>query len=313
MDDITYWLALSAVPGIGPTTFRRLTDEFGGPLAAMQASIDELAAIPRINREAAQAIRAAEGEAERIGMELASIDDEGISVLTLHDPRYPENLRVVSDAPPILYVNRGFDEGDTLAVSIVGSREATPEATKVARSLANGFAERGVTIVSGLAIGIDTAAHEGALEVGGRTIGVLGCGIRIIHPRRNRLLAEDMIGNGALCSELMPNARPSAANLMARDRIVSGLSRATVIVQATEGGGSMDTARRAEKQSRLRFAVRWDERGPEYGGNRALLAGDATPLPSQGPWDFDALVETLRNTDVMPPDEKKVKQLRLFG
>ena len=313
MDDITYWLALSSVPGVGPTTFRRLIDEFGRPLAAMQASLDDLMSIPRINRETAEAIQRAQEDAERIEAELASLADEGIDVLTLEDPRYPANLRAVTDAPPILYIQGSFEEADSLAVAIVGSREATPEGLSVARSLANGLAERGVTVVSGLAIGIDSAAHEGALEVGGRTIGVLGSGIRIIHPRRNRLLAEDMTASGAICSELMPNARPSAANLMARDRIVTGLSRAVIVVQASENGGSMDTARRAQKQRRLCLAVEWETTTPEYSGNRTLLARSAEPIPSEGPWDFDALVDTIRKAQVVPPDGNKAKQLRLFG
>ena len=169
-----------------------------------------------------------------------------------------------------------LQERDTQAVAVVGTREPTPQAARLAEMLGRQLAARGLTIVSGLAVGIDTAAHRGALQAeDGRTLAVLGSGLRAIHPRQNIPLAEEIVQHGAVLSELAPNTRARGANLMARDRIVSGLSVAVIVVEAKEKSGSLDTANKARRQGRLLFAV------PDSPGTDALLAAGAEALQPQ--------------------------------
>ena len=163
--DTKYWLTLSTVSGVGPKTFRRLMEKFGTPQAAMQASPDELTAIPKVTAEMAEEIRRAAERVDEVEAELAALSDDGIRVLTLADEEYPRNLRFASDSPAILYVRGGVQAADSLALAIVGSRDASAEALDLSAALARGLASEGVTIVSGLAEGVDTAAHQGALEV----------------------------------------------------------------------------------------------------------------------------------------------------
>lgn len=280
-----YWVALTMVAGMGPKTFRRAIERFGCPAAVFEASVDELAKIPRITIEAAEHILATPlGEVEE---ELLSLDEEGIDVLTINDQEYPTNLKPLPHAPPVLFLLGHLLEGDRASVAIVGSRCATSQGLALAKELAAGLAREGLTVVSGLAEGIDTAAHQGALQGGGRTIAALGSGIRVIHPRENENLAKEIMERGALLSELHPNTPPLGQNLMARDRIISGLSRAVIVVEAEEQSGSLHTAGEAKKQGRLVFAM--DNPSP---GNQWLLCEGAIKL--SGPQiDFDTLAERI--------------------
>ncbi|HAL61007.1 MAG TPA: DNA-protecting protein DprA [Chloroflexi bacterium] len=281
-----YWVALSIVAGMGPKTFRRAIERFGRPAAVFEASVDELTKIPRITMEMAEDILATPlGEVEE---ELLSLDEEGINVLTMNDQAYPANLKPLPDAPPVLFLLGQLLGGDSTSVAIVGSRRATLQSLALAKELAAGLARKGLTVVSGLAEGIDTAAHQGALQGGGRTIAVLGSGVRVIHPRENEGLAKDIMEQGALLSELHPNAPPLGQNLMARDRIVSGLSRAVIVVEAEEQSGSLHTASEAKKQGRLVFVI--DNPSP---GNKRLLREGAIKL-SGAQIDFDTLAERIK-------------------
>jgi DNA processing protein len=220
---------------------------------------------------------------ETLEAELLSLDDEGIDLLTWDDRRFPAHLRGLPDAPLVLFMRGSLLTSDPLAVAIVGARAASPAGIEVARVLGRELAARGLTIVSGLAPGVDTAAHRGALEsAAGRALAVLGSGLRFVHPRENVELAERIADRGALLSELHPNARPRGPQLMARDRIVSGLSRAVVVVEAGENSGSLDTAARAKQQGRLVFAV------PGSPATDQLLAAGARCLGPDSP-AFDAL------------------------
>jgi len=241
---------------------------------------------------------------------LYALEEEGVDVLTLANEAYPANLRAIDNAPAILYMRGRVQSCDREAVAIVGSRDAMPEATNFAHALAGALVEAGVTVVSGLALGIDGAAHAGALEAGGRTIGVLGSGIRVIFPREHGEMALQMVESGAVLSELVPNAQPSGANLMARDRIVSGLSRGVVVVQAAQKSGTMDTARRAQKQGRPIFAVDWPGNDDWTAGNRALLRGEAHALDPEASTDIDSLLSQLVDPEEQGPELKK--QMRLF-
>lgn len=281
-----YWVALSMVTGIGPKTFRRVIERFESPAAVFEASIEELTKIPRITTEVAEDILAT--PLEEVEEELLSLDEEGINVLTINDQEYPANLKALPDAPPVLFLLGHLLEGDSASVAIVGSRSATSQGLALAKELAAGLAQKGLTVVSGLAEGIDTAAHQGALQGGGRTIAVLGSGIRVIHPRENENLAKEIMERGALISELHPNAPPLVQNLMARDRIVSGLSRAVIVVEAEEQSGSLHTASEAKNQGRLVYTI--DNASP---GNTLLLREGAIKLLGVQT-DFDTLAEIIK-------------------
>jgi DNA processing protein len=297
-----HWLALMSVPGIGGVTARRLVDRLGSIEAVLNASPADLKRIPRVSAEIAQSIRRASLEAslETIEEGVSSLLDEGIEVVTWDDDDYPANLRTVNDAPPVLYVRGDLLASDAEAVAIVGSRDATAQGLEVADRLAYELAGRGLTVVSGLAQGVDTAAHQGALRARrGRTLAILGSGLRAIFPRENVPLAEAVSAHGALVSELGLGVPASGPTLMARDRIVSGLSRAVIVVEAAEKSGSMDTARRAIAQSRLLFAV------PGSPGTRLLLAGEAEPVDMASA-DLDALAQRIRNQPACPSDTQQL-------
>lgn len=249
----SHYLGLSLTPGIGAKTARKLIERFGSAEDIFAASVEDLMTVPRVSQTIAESLLAS--PLEQYEQELLSLDDSGISTLTLEDDAYPSNLRQAADSSILLFVRGQLAAADVHAVAIVGSREASPVGMAVAEKLAAALADRGLTIVSGLALGIDTAAHRGAVNAGGRTLAVLGSGLRVIHPRENAELAEEIVRQGALLSELHPNAPPSGPALMARDRIISGLARAAIVVEAGVRSGSLDTAARALKQGRLLYAV----------------------------------------------------------
>jgi DNA processing protein len=287
------------VSGIGGVTARRLAERLGGIEAVFGASDEELIAVPRITPEIVARLR--EVSLDDLDDEIANLSDGDIGLITWDDAEYPSNLRRVDDAPPVLFVRGDLIASDENAVAIVGTREPSPRSAEFARSLARSLAERGITIVSGLASGADTAAHEGALEASaGRTLGVLGSGVRFIHPRENAELAEAMIGRGALISEFHPNTPPSGPNLMARDRVISGLSKAVVVVEAGLKSGSLDTAAKARRQGRAVFAV------PGSPGTDDLIASGAEPLDADAA-DPDEIIRRLSESH-----DEEADQLSLF-
>jgi len=276
-----HWLALSTLQGVGSVTVRKLIERFGSVEAIFDAPDADLLCVPRITADVVARLRAV--SLNDLEVELTSLADEGLQVITWDDAIYPVNLKQVQDAPPLLFMRGELQERDAQAVAIVGTRQPTSQADWLAEMLARELAARGLTIVSGLAVGIDTAAHRGALQAkNGRTLAVLGSGLRAIHPHQNISLAEEIVQHGALFSELAPNTRVRGANLMARDRIVSGLSLAVIVVEAKEKSGSLDTANKALRQERLLFAV------PGSPGTDALLASGAKTLQPQA-IDFDGL------------------------
>ncbi len=266
-----HWLALASIPGLGGATARRLLERFGDVQAVCGASPDDRVSVPRVTR--AMAERLLSSPIEQMEEELLTLSDEGVELLTWDVDSFPASLHGLPDAPVVLFVRGALRASDERAVAIVGTRTPTARATEVTTMLARELASRGLTIVSGFALGIDSAAHRGALAAEeGRTVGVLGSGIRVIHPRENMELAEHIIQRGALLSELHPNAPPKGTHLMARDRIISGLSRAVIVVEASSKSGSLDTAARALKQRRAVYAV------PGSEGTDQLLTSGALNL-----------------------------------
>jgi DNA processing protein len=283
-----HWLALTTIPNVGSVTARKLLERFGSVEAIFDAPEEELLRVPRITAEAVAHLRAV--SFDTLADELASLSDEGLQVLTWDDDDYPANLRPAHDAPMLLFVRGDLLPEDEFAVAIVGTRDPTPQAVTVAETLARELAELGLTIVSGLAVGIDTAAHRGALQAaGGRTLAVPGSGLRVIHPRENIPLAETIVHHGALLSEFHPNTPVRGSLLMARDRIVSGLSRAVIVVEAAVKSGSLDTAARAKRQGRWLLAV------PGSAGTDLLIAQGAEAVTPAS--DLDQLAQRVRESD----------------
>jgi DNA processing protein len=280
-----HWLALMTVPGIGGVTARAILDRFGTIEAVFEAPASELEGVPRCGAQLARVLPAASLDA--MEDELVSLGDEGIQVVTWDDDTYPANLRSIPDSPPLLFVRGELRPEDDLAVAVVGTRQPSATGEEIARRLALDLASRGIAVVSGLAQGIDTCAHLGSLESeGGRTIAVLGSGLRNVTPVENRALADRVGERGAVLSEVRPDVAPRGTTLMARDRIISGLSRAVIVVEAAERSGSVDTAVRALRQKRRLLAI------PGSPGTRFLIEQGAEALEADG--NLDALCEWVR-------------------
>jgi DNA processing protein len=203
-----------------------------------------------------------------------------VHVLTLLDEAYPANLRQIDAPPPLLYVRGNLLPSDEWAIGVVGTRRASVYGREVAHTLGRDLAQAGVTVVSGLALGIDTVAHRAAVEAGGRTLAVLGSGVDQIYPPENRGLAQQIMQQGALISEYSLGVRPDANNFPPRNRIISGLSRGVVIVEASNRSGALITARFAAEQGRDVFAVPGSILNPGSAGCNALIQQGATPLLS---------------------------------
>ena len=192
---------------------------------------------------------------EKINNELVKIKDSGIRLITLNDDSYPQNLKSIYDPPPYLYVKGDFKNEDRLSVAIIGSRSATNYGRQITETISKELSSLGITIVSGMARGIDSFAHQSTLDAGGRTIAVLGCGIDIAYPPENKALMKRIRNSGAIISEFPFGAPPEAANFPQRNRIISGLSLGTVVIEAADDSGSLITANYAVEQGRELFAV----------------------------------------------------------
>ncbi|MBV8083756.1 MAG: DNA-protecting protein DprA [Chloroflexi bacterium] len=232
-----YWIALANVDGVGPARARKLFETHGSIQAAWRA------ASGAVTEAAARA-------------ELAGLDRAGVQVLTWDDElRYPRHLRHIANPPVVLYLTGELTQADEIAVAIVGTRSPTAYGRQVAQRLATQLAAKGVTIVSGLARGIDAEAHRAALAAGGRTIAVLGSGLDVIYPREHAGLAREIAKHGAVVSDYPLGAKPDAVHFPARNRIVAGLSLGTIVVEAGDTSGALITARMAAEQGRDVFAV----------------------------------------------------------
>jgi DNA processing protein len=246
-EDVAAWVALVALPGIGPRAIAGWVDRAGSAARAWRCLPDLIG--ERADREQVLAVWRSLHPASA----LAAARDLGMTVVTIRDPGYPPLLQAVADAPPILFVKGTLD--DAAAVAIVGSRRATAYGLAVAGRLAFDLASAGVVVVSGLARGIDGAAHRAALDGGGRTIAVLGSGLDIIYPPEHRRLAEAVAAQGALVSEFPPGTPPLPSHFPRRNRVISGLSKAVVLVEGARDSGALVTAECALDQGREVFAV----------------------------------------------------------
>jgi DNA processing protein len=268
-----YWLALRRVHGVGPRICRTLLQKYSSPEAIFQldeASITA-AGVPRPVAKRIKEFR----EFDLLEKELCELPRLGARLLKWTDEDYPDNLREIADPPPYLFVRGPARLNEPGCLAIVGARAASEGGLRMAHRLGMELAAKGFTVVSGLARGVDGAAHQGALDGGGRTIAVMGCGIDVIYPPEHRKLAEAIIeGGGAIISELPLGTQPIAENFPTRNRILSGLCLGVVIVEAAEKSGSLITARMALEQNRQVFAVPGSPlTGKTRGSNRLIRDG----------------------------------------
>lgn len=248
------WLALGLIPEVGSATFYRLVQELGSAQAVLSAGEEALTRVPGISPQIAQTIASFPWQ-DALQRELRVVETRGLRLIRFGDEGYPELLAAVHGPPPILYLRGTLRPEDRVAVAIVGSRRASPYGSAVAEEISAALAQRGVTIVSGMARGIDAAAHRGALRAGGRTIAVLGCGLGVTYPPEHGELADQIAAQGALLSEFSIFTPPKPNHFPRRNRIISGLARGVVVVEAGLESGALITANDALEQGRDVFAV----------------------------------------------------------
>lgn len=251
-DEQREWLALALVPGVGTTLFVRLLARFKTPSAVLRASEAALADV--VGPKLAQRIRSYR-EVVDVAAQEQLAEDYAATLVTMDDPAYPRLLAEIYDPPLVLFARGALREQHQYAVAIVGTRTPSPYGFRVANRLAYALAARGITVVSGLATGTDTAAHEGALEAGGQTIAVLGCGVDVVYPAENAELMNRIVPHGCVLSSFFMGIKPSKGHFPFRNRIISGLSMGTIVVEAPPGSGALITARFAVEQGREVFAV----------------------------------------------------------
>ena len=270
MADLNDHLALALVPGLGPKLTAALLARFGSPAAALRATAAELVTVPQIGEKLAASLAAAL-RAVDISPELALLEKHCVTPVPLGTAGYPPPLAAVVAPPPLLYFRGGWADADANAVGIVGSRSCTAYGRKVAEQLARDLVRAGFTIVSGLARGIDGAAHRAALAAGGRTIAALAGGLAKIYPPEHAGLADEVAKCGALVTETPMGVEPQPGMFPARNRIISGLSRAVVIVEANAKSGALITATHAAEQGREVFAVPGAVDSPASAGSLELI------------------------------------------
>lgn len=266
MDDLVWWLRLNRL-NVSPRRQRALLQHFQSPQAIFTAPAEavervDATAVPKI----AQVLREYDAEAD-----VQELERRGFQLLSLYDPSYPALLKAIEDPPPVLFVRGSLQPSDDRAVAVVGSRRSSAYGRLVAEDLSRQLVAYGLTVVSGLAPGIDTAAHQGALRAAGRTLAVLGCGLDVCYPRENQALAEAIAERGALVSEFPLGTPPEAWRFPARNRIISGLSRAVVVIEAPLNSGALITADFALEQGREVLAVPGNVNNWRHAGCHRLI------------------------------------------
>ncbi len=273
------WLTLKLVPALGNRSILRLVERFGSPEAVLEARAREIETIPGMRREAREAL-ASRRTIRPVEEEWEDLRRRGWSVVCLGDPGYPANLAEIPDPPAVLYVSAVFEPRDLVAVAVVGSRMASPMGILFTERLCRDLAAKGVTVVSGFALGIDSAAHRGTLKAGGRTIAVLGCGLDVVYPKPNADLRREIFRHGLFVSEFPLGTPPLPGHFPMRNRIISGLSLGVVVVEASDKSGSLITARLALEQGREVFAVPGMARHYRSSGPHRLLRQGAKLVES---------------------------------
>ena len=301
-----FWFALASVDGVGPMRIKRLLNRFGTIEAIFEAELSEIARIPLFNPLLAARILKARIRVAEFRRHIKWFKSRGIDILCVEDDGYPAQLKEIPNAPPIFCKKGNLSQVSEKAVAIVGTIDPTHPGILTTLELSTRLAQAGVTIVSGLAEGIDASAHLGALSANGTTVGVVGSDLLSIYPSEKRKLADQICENGALFSEHPFTTQPTPANLILRNRIISGLSIATIVVEANENGGAIRTAGFALEQGRLVFACNWENRSRLSEGPRKLIQQGAYPI---SPNQLDKVVEALSD----PNRLEKIQSAYLTG
>jgi len=277
-EDLGYWIGFSLIRGVGPAKFSLLKERFGDLKRAWFASASELRACgldPSTVKKIVSQRPLISPERE-----IEKLEREGVRALTWDDPEYPSRLREIHDPPPVLYVKGELLPEDETSITVVGSRKCTSYGKEAARRIVRELVESGFTIVSGLALGIDAIAHRAALEAGGRTLAVLGCGLDIVYPKENRRLAGEIAESGALLSEYPLGTKPKPEHFPRRNRIMSGISLGVLVVEAKERSGALITAEFALEQNREVFAIPGSIFSPSSRGTNRLIKEGAKLVQS---------------------------------
>jgi DNA processing protein len=278
MNDKQYWVALNLVRGIGAVRLQGLIEHFGDAASAWRGKPEELRAAGLGGKIVDRLLEL------RSSLDVDKLWDrilaQGIQVITCQDEGYPRRLKEIDQPPPVLFVRGQLLAEDDFAVAIVGTRRITPYGRQVTEELAGFLAANSITVISGLARGVDAVAHSSALQAGGRTLAVLGSGVDRIYPPENRALAEQMSGQGAILSDYPLGTAPEATNFPPRNRIISGLSLAVVVIEAGETSGALITAAFGAEQGREVFAVPGSILAPQSKGTNKLIQSGALPLLS---------------------------------
>jgi DNA processing protein len=264
------WLALARVRGLGCVSFKKLADFFGDPSRALSASEAMLAQVPDLDRNAIDGLRGF-SEWGEVRKEIERSVQAGATIVPYARGAYPARLKTIADPPPLLYVKGALGVEDERALAVVGSRSASEYGLRVTRELCRGLASLGFTIVSGMARGIDAAAHEAALDAGGRTVAVLGSGVDVVYPPEHEKLYQRICRQGAVISELPMGTPPLSFHFPARNRLISGVAVGVVVVEATEKSGSLITASLALEQGREVFAVPGEAGASRSRGTHRLI------------------------------------------
>ncbi len=276
MQEREAWLAFSHVRGMGAVRFRKLLNHFGSLKLAWEAP--EYALLEAgMTEKLIQSLRETKKTFDPVRLQ-DDLNAKGIKVLTWQDVIYPPYLLEIAQPPPVLYVLGELTEADNLAMAIVGTRNVTSYGKQLCHDTATYLAGHGITIVSGLARGVDAIAHRAALKIGGRTLAVLGSGVDVIYPPEHRKLADAIMQKGAIISDYAPGTRPEGINFPPRNRIISGLSRGTIVIEAGERSGALITAKFAAEQGRDVFAVPGSVLSPMSKGTNKLIGEGAIPM-----------------------------------
>jgi len=315
MDDKRYWIGFNLIKGIGAVRMQALIQHFGDLEIAWKASAADLVEAG-LGRKVIERVIQARAEVDLIKL-WEKIESQGIKILTWQDESYPGQLKEIDQPPPVLYIRGEYLPDDLFAVAIVGTRRVTAYGRQITEEMSSFLAANGITVISGLARGVDAIAHQSTLKAGGRTIAVLGSGVDKIYPPEHRGLAEQMMERGAIISDYALGTPPDASNFPPRNRIISGLSLAVVVIEAGETSGALITAEFAAEQGREVFAVPGSILAPQSKGTNKLIQRGALPLLSMNDLmqalDLTRVGEQKAARKVIPTDETEARLMNVLG
>jgi DNA processing protein len=315
MNEKHYWIGFNLVKGIGAVRLQGLIAHFGDLETAWnaeKAGLGEAGLGPKVIERVLQA-----RENVNLDQVWEKIEQQGIKVLTWQDEEYPARLKEIDQPPPVLYIRGEYLPDDLFAVAIVGTRRITPYGRQVTEEISAFLVANGITVISGLARGVDAVAHQTALKAGGRTIAVLGSGVDKIYPPEHRALGEQIMARGALISDYPVGTAPDASNFPPRNRIISGLSLAVAVIEAGDTSGALITAEFAAEQGREIFAVPGSILAPQSKGTNKLIQNGAQPLLSAADLmqalDLTRIGENKSARKILPADETEARLLNVLG